>query len=269
MHTGAATTTLEDLDAVRFYAEAMQALREARVPFLVGGAFAFQRHADISRLTKDLDLFMCPRDVARALDVLASSGYRTEVAFPHWLAKAWSGPAFIDIIHNSGNGLVEVDDEWFARAPDVEVFGVVVPLTPVEEMIWSKSFVVERERCDAADVAHLIRYCSGHIDWGHLLARFGPHWRVLLAHLVLFGFVYPGERTRVPADVLATLTARLLAEGGDDAPERVCQGTLLSREQYLVDVERWGYEDGRLAPRGSMSPGDIAHWTAAIDRDVR
>jgi hypothetical protein len=81
--------------------------------------------------------------------------------------------------------------------------------------------------------------------------------------------VYPGERTRVPADVLATLTARLLDEGRGDAPDRVCQGTPLSREQHLVDVERWGYGDGRLVPRGSMTPGDIAHWTAAIDLDGR
>ena len=41
---------------------------------------------------------------------------------------------------------------------------------------------------------------------------------------------------------------------------------MLSREQYLIDVEEWDYEDARVAPRGTMSPEDVAHWTAAIDR---
>ena len=42
-----------------------------------------------------------------------------------------------------------------------------------------------------------------------------------------------------------------------DVPTRdskVCQGTLLSRAQYLVDVDEWGYEDARLQPRGTMTP---------------
>ena len=44
------------------------------------------------------------------------------------------------------------------------------------------------------------------------------------------------------------LVNRLLAEL--DVPTRdskVCQGTLLSRAQYLVDVDEWGYEDARAA----------------------
>jgi hypothetical protein len=255
-------------DAVDFYSEALSALGRAEVPFLVGGAWAFHHYADIARYTKDFDIFLRSADVPRALDALAGEGYRTEVPFPHWLAKAWSGDAFIDLIFNSGNGVVPVDDEWFEHAVPAEVLGLPLMLSPVEEMIWSKSFVIERERCDAADVAHLIRHCSHRIDWARLVARFGDRWRVLLAHLVLFGFIYPGERTRIPAAVLAELTQRLTSEAHRDEPGHVCNGTVLSRAQYLVDVERWGYADGRLAPRGGMSPEEVARWTAAIDRDA-
>jgi hypothetical protein len=260
---------LQDQDAVAFYADALQTLAGADVPVLVGGAYAFYRYAEIARLTKDFDIFVRPNDVARCLESLRQKGYRTETVFPHWLSKAWSGEAFIDVIHNSGNGVVAVDDDWFAHATEAEVLGLRVRLTPVEEMIWSKSFVMERERCDAADVAHLIRHCSAVIDWPRLVDRFGSRWRVLLAHLVLFGFIYPGERDRVPSDIVAGLAARLATDEAGPDDERVCNGPLLSRSQYLVDVERWGYEDGRQFPRGSMLPGDIARWTAAIDRDRR
>jgi hypothetical protein len=87
----------------------------------------------------------------------------------------------------------------------------------------------------------------------------------LLAHLVLFGFIYPDERARIPEGVMRELMGRLARELTENGTERVCNGTLLSREQYLVDVEKWGYEDARLFPRGSMTPDDIAVWTAAIE----
>jgi hypothetical protein len=62
---------------------------------------------------------------------------------------------------------------------------------------------MERERFDGADIAHILRCCVAEIDWPHLLRRFGPDWRVLLSHLVVFGYVYPGERARIPAAVNA------------------------------------------------------------------
>ena len=54
-----------------------------------------------------------------------------------------------------------------------------------------------------------------------------------------------------------------------DVPTRdskVCQGTLLSRQQYLVDVDEWGYEDARVRPRGAMTEEQVEEWTAAIDK---
>jgi hypothetical protein len=47
------------------------------------------------------------------------------------------------------------------------------------------------------------------------------------------------------------------------APEPLCQGTLLSRTQYRVDTEQWGYRDGRLRPNGRMTPRQAA----ALDRE--
>ncbi len=250
---------------LKFYRNALTALHDAGIPFVVGGAYAYSHYVSIARETKDFDIFIHPHDVERALGELRRRHYRTELAFPHWLAKAWSGETFMDLIFSSGNGVVTVDDDWFTHAPEADVLGMRVRLQPVEEMIWSKAFVMERERSDAADVAHLLLKCSGSIDWDRLIARFGQRWRVLFAHLVLFGFVYPSERTRVPARVVRELWARLEGELTADAAERVCHGTILSREQYLIDVEQWEYADARIAPRGTMSAADVAHWTAAID----
>jgi hypothetical protein len=204
-------------------------------------------------------------EIHHALEVLGSAGFHTELTFPHWLGKAYHGKDFVDLIFSSGNGVAPVDRDWFDHAPRGEVLGVAVQLAPAEEMLWSKAFVMERERYDGGDVIHLLRARAEKLDWRRVLDRFGPYWRVLLADLVLFGFVYPGERTRVPRWVMDELLGRLAPELDADAGVgRLCQGTILSRQQYLPDVTEWGYDDGRLAPRGNMTPEEIADWTAAI-----
>jgi hypothetical protein len=248
------------------YGQALARLVESEIPFLIGGAFALERYTGIARNTKDLDIFLRPDDLDAVLTELAGLGCRTEVPFPHWLAKACTAEGVIDFIFSSGNGVARVDDEWFEHAVDTEILGFPVKLCPVEETIWSKALIMERERFDGADVAHLIRALGPQLDWSRLLRRFGPHWRVLLSHLVLFGFIYPGERWRIPAGVMRELTDRLTGEV-DSRPhdDRLCYGTLLSREQYLPDVKTWGYRDARLTPTGSMTVDHIARWTDAIE----
>ena len=49
-------------ETIAFYREAMQALDNAGVPFLVGGAYAFARYTGIHRYTKDFDIFVHPAD---------------------------------------------------------------------------------------------------------------------------------------------------------------------------------------------------------------
>lgn len=248
-----------------FYRDVLQVLDASGVPVLVGGAYALAAYTGIERRTKDLDLFLRRADYGRAGRALGAAGYDTELKFPHWLGKVHAGAYFVDLIFDSGNGLTHVDDAWFEHAADADVLGVNAKIVPVEEMIWSKSFLMERERYDGADVAHLLQACADRIDWSRLLERMGSNWRVLLSHLVLFGFVYPAERARIPAWVMNQLLDRLRDEISAPAPSvDVCRGTLVSREQYLHDVQREGYTDGRLPPSGTMSAEDIASWTDAI-----
>ncbi len=251
-----------------FYVRAMRLLDEAGIEFLVGGAYAFERYTGIARHTKDFDIFVHPRDVERVLATLGAAGCETELPFPHWLGKARCGDDFVDVIFSSGNGVAVVDDGWFEHAVEEEVFGRRVRLIPAEEMIWSKAFIMERERFDGADVAHILRSSAERLDWTRLVARFGDAWRVLFTHLVLFGFIYPGERHRIPPGVLSELSARLQRELATPAAGTpVCRGTILSRAQYLVDVERWGYTDPRLAPEGNLTEREAAIWTAGIAED--
>jgi hypothetical protein len=248
-----------------FYQRSLRELDRAGVPFLLGGAYALFQYTGVERHTKDCDIFLKPEDFDAAAEVLQKAGLRTEITCAHWLGKAFNGDDFVDLIFGSGNGVFTVDDEWFTHATDAEVFEVPVKVMPPEELIWSKAFIMERERFDGADVAHVFHALAEKLDWGRLLRRFQEDHRVLFTHLVLFGFIYPGERHRVPAEVMRKLAARLEEEveaGGTG--EKVCKGTFLSREQYLVDIGARGYADARVPPWGPLSQKDVDHWTASI-----
>lgn len=258
-----------------FYREAMRAFDDAQVPFLVGGAYAYARYTGIERHTKDFDVFVRPEDFDRALEVFLQKGWKTERTFSHWLGKGYHGEDFVDVIFSSGNGIARVDEIWFEHAVEETVLDYRTKLIPAEEMIWSKSFIMERERFDGADVAHVLHARSGELDWDRLLRRFEPNggWRVLLAHLILFGYIYPGDAHLIPNRVIETLNERLrreTARPAGEAKSRLCRGTILSRSQYLIDTHLWGYEDARLEPVGNMTGPQLACWTdsAATDGDV-
>lgn len=265
---GQSPELIEHQRAMAVYRTALDALEADGVPYLLGGAYAFAFYTGIDRHTKDLDLFADRKDLEQLLAALQKAGFKTELTFNHWLGKALSPDgAVVDIIFGSGNGTCAVDADWFRHAVPHAFLDVPgVRLIPCEEMIWSKGFILERNRFDGADVAHLLRAQAEKLNWKRLLDRFGDNWPVLLSHLILFGWIYPSERHRLPTEVVEDLLERArlgLAPCSD--PRRLCRGTLLSHSQYKIDVASWGYEDARRTPLGRMSQEEIDQWTAAFE----
>ena len=87
---------------------------------------------------------------------------------------------------------------------------------------------------------------------------------MLLAHLTLFAYVYPSEaRTRARRGSSRHSTAR---SHGPAPTTGSAAAPCISRAQYLVDVEEWGYADARLPPYGTMSDRD---WLNVDERDRR
>lgn len=240
------THALRDAKEIGARARALELLNHAGIPYVVGGAYAFCEYTGIYRDTKDLDLFPRKDDALRALEVLAEDGWRTERTDENWIYKAFNGEYYVDLIFSSGNGVAQVDDEWFTHGRPAEVMGHQVLIAPAEELLWSKAFVLERERYDGSDVIHLLHSAGRGFDWKRLLRRFDRYWEVLLSHLLLFRFTYPSERSTIPDWVMTDLLWRTVQSIRDgDWGVRICRGNLLSRVNYVLDIERWGYLDGR------------------------
>ena len=246
-----------------FCQNVLRLLSDQGIEFMVGGYDALRHHTGIDRRTKDFDLMVRPSEVDGVLQICRSAGYGVELTYSHWLAKIHDGECFIDLIFNSGNGLCAVDDEWSSRSVPSVILETPVKIIPVEELIWQKAYIMERERFDGADIAHLLLKCGERLDWGRLLSRFGSDWRVLLSHLVLFGFIYPSRRSLIPNGVMNELLPRVNREQqGSPARTNVCNGTLLSRSQYTADIDIDGFEDGRLDERSAMTAREITEWNA-------
>jgi hypothetical protein len=233
----------------RFYRDALSCLQQAGFRFLICGGYALEFYTGIRRRTKDIDVFVLPSEVDGILQTLRQAGYRTEVTEPGWLSKIFSGQDFIDVIHNSGNGLCPVDESWFEHGVEADLLDLDVQIAPVEEIIWQKCFIMVRHRFDGADVTHLLHTRGEQLDWRRLVDRFGEHWPVLLAHLILFEYVYPDKKSVIPPEIFDELLRRQRAESGADANgcPRLCRGTLLSKFDFQAAVKEWDYQDPRDA----------------------
>lgn len=238
------------------YRRALSALRASKLPFAVGGAYALGVHTGIHRETKDLDIFTLPRHAGDVLKLFADLGFPSKLIARHWLGKVTWEDAVVDIIFGFRNGISQVDESWIARAREAPLFETPVPILAAEEMIWSKAFVMERTRYDGADILHLLRAGAATLDWPRLVILFGPYWALLLHYLVLFTFVYPAERSKVPDWLVRDLTIRWQLLDDLQGPE-ICQGTLLSHLQYLHDVGPRGLLDARIEPLGSLTNDNV------------
>src|SRR5436309_12992892 len=123
------------------FREVIQLLESNHVPFVVSGAFALHEHTGIWRDTKDLDLFLCARDMPSALRCLEGGGYELEVRDPVWLAKAWRDEYFVDLITGMSNAVIRVDQTWIDRGQPSKVLDVPTRILSAEEFIASKIFV--------------------------------------------------------------------------------------------------------------------------------
>jgi hypothetical protein len=223
------------------YERALDALDKSGVPFLLGGAFAFNYWSGIWRTSKDLDVFVRPGDATRALDALDTGGFRTEVVYESWLGKGWMGDIFVDVIWRNANALFPVTDEWLEHAPKAVLLGREVRTLPLEEAILSKIMVGGRHRFDGADILHMLHASAPFMDWDRLAEGAGEHVELLLAYLHMYRWGYPAWADQVPGWVLAKY-GRLAAEHAE-RPSVPFRARLLDIPSFQADVDGWGLPD--------------------------
>jgi hypothetical protein len=147
---------------------AVSTLRDAGVPFALGGSFAAWARGG-PKPYNDLDLMVKPDDAERALRALAAAGMRTEKPPEEWLFKAWSGGVMIDVIFNPAG--LEVTDEVLDRAKSISVFAIETPVMALEDVLQTKLLALDEHSLDYSALLGIARSVREQIDWRGLRAR--------------------------------------------------------------------------------------------------
>lgn len=146
-------------------------LRDADVPFVLGGSFAAWARGG-PQPQNDLDLMVKPAEAERALEALAAVGMRTEKPPEEWLFKAWHGDVMIDLIfHPAG---LEMSDEVLARADTMPVMAVATPVMALEDMLSTKLCSLNEHSLNFSPLLGIARALREQINWRELHERVRP-----------------------------------------------------------------------------------------------
>jgi hypothetical protein len=174
---------------------AAAALRDAEVPFLLGGSLAsWARGGPESR--HDLDLMIKPEDLDRAVAALCEAGMRAEDPPEEWLVKAWDGDVLVDVIF-APKGLPMTDDV-IARGESMAVL-----LMALEDVLTTKLMALDEHALRYEVLLQMARALREQIEWARVrdATRDSPFARAFFVMLEGLGVLpaadEPAPRPRV------------------------------------------------------------------------
>jgi hypothetical protein len=186
----------------QIYRCAIHALRDAGIPFMLGGGFALATFIGRWRDTKDIDFYVSPKSREAAIKALTQAGfadYHKQRPYDRrWIYRSIQSGVIVDIIWSMANRRARVDDLWFRRAGSVVIRGQQLPVLPMEEFTWCKLYIVQRDHCDWTDILNLLYARGPEFDWSHLIWRLGDDLPVLKAAVLVYGWLCPKQARQLP-----------------------------------------------------------------------
>ncbi len=142
--------------------KAAAAMRDANVPFLLGGSLASWARGG-PETTHDLDFMIKPEDAARALEALEAAGMKVERPPEEWLVKAWDGDVLIDLIY--GPSGIDMTDEVIQRGELLNVLSMEMRVMSLEDVLTTKLEALTEHSLDYAGILQIARALREQIDW--------------------------------------------------------------------------------------------------------
>jgi hypothetical protein len=150
------------LELVEAMKRSAAVLRDAKVPFLLGGGLASWARGG-PPTDHDVDFLVRERDIGRAEEALAAAGLRLERPPEGWLVKAWDGDVLVDLIFHPAGG--PVTDEHFEHATILEVAAQPLPVASIEDVLAAKLLALTEQEPDYGPVLEIARSLREQIDW--------------------------------------------------------------------------------------------------------
>ena len=148
--------------------KAAGALRDSDVRFALGGGLAVWARGG-AKTEHDVDFFVKPEDVERAQQALVDIGFRPERPPEGWLLKAWDGDVLVDLIYEPRGG--PIDDGWFDRAEEMDVFAVTMPVASLDDVLVTKLLALSEQNLEFSSVLEIARAVREQLDWDEIRRR--------------------------------------------------------------------------------------------------
>ena len=147
---------------------AAAALRDAGVPFLLGGSLAsWARGGPETR--HDLDLMIRPEDADTALQALVDAGMTADDPPEEWLVKAWDGDVLVDLIF--GPKGLPMTDEVIARGEEMAVLGMEMRVMALEDVLTTKLMALSEHALRYESLLRISRALREQVDWAEVRSR--------------------------------------------------------------------------------------------------
>ena len=198
-------SALIDEEVWAAYRPAIEALRERGIPFALGGGLAFCAYSERWRRLKDVDLFILPRDRDAAVEAIGRGGFRDYFDVKpydrEWIFRGHRGEHIIDLISKMANYRNEVEEEWFRGGGEILLYGTRLPLLPIEELVFSKLYIVQKDRCDWPDLLNIFHERASEMRWSRVRELVGADMALVSSLLSLFGWICPARAREIPTPV--------------------------------------------------------------------
>ena len=189
------------------YERVMKTATKRRIPYALGGALAMGAYTDRWRPCKDIDMYVLPADKDRMMRVFSDCGltdYYDQVPYDRrWIFRGYQAETncIVDAIWAMANMRAHVDEGWLTRGREFRTEGITFRVLPPEELIWSKLYVMQRERCDWPDVLNIMYSTAPTLDWHLLLSRVEDDMPLLKGVLSIFAWMCPSCADYIPDGV--------------------------------------------------------------------
>jgi hypothetical protein len=117
---------------------------------------------------------------------------------PAWIYRGYDEGNIVDLIWAMANHSTFVDESWLRPIQHIRIHGLLLPLVPVEELIFSKLYVLQRERCDWPDLFNIVYRQAAWLDWKRMLELVGADTPLLGAMMRVYAWLCPEPASELP-----------------------------------------------------------------------
>ena len=137
-------------------------LKQAEIPFALGGSFAVYAHGGHSS-DHDVDFLIREQDKERALEELAAVGFEVEQPPEDWLVKVYDEGRMVDLIYRPVES--PVTDAVLADSVIRPVEAIAMPVLSATQLMMHKLLSYTQHYCDFATGLPVARSLREQIDW--------------------------------------------------------------------------------------------------------